>query len=391
MLRMASQPRWSDLYHAYGIATDTPRHLAALLGDHPQARDAALIHLFGAIIHQGTPWSATAPTARTVVAMLDDPRLDSTSRDAAWPTRASLLDFLALVGEAADYDVPEPQLLAAAHPNGRSDEVDLAVEAILVGSDDPWGDDVVVNALEARAVLDCRRIAPEIFDAVLAQLDHADARVRMSAANALRALVRNPALAPRVEQVRTRVESHARRASTDERAALVLTLGQLGCAPREFLADTHPGVRACAALAPALAGNASATEEILSALRDPAATETWFGVRLPQLDGRIRFALTEAAISRVDNFDALAPAAAAVARTATTYTVDRDWGPFLLAAFPDGVPASSRLSRAQRDFLVALVGNDELWNRRHGNAMSWFRRVGLRYDRAECARLAYPG
>src|SRR5689334_16305580 len=94
MLRMASQPRWSDLYHAYGVATDTPRHLAALVGDDPQARDAALVHLFGAIIHQGTPWSATAPTARAVVAMLDDPRLDSTSRDAAWPTRASLLDFL---------------------------------------------------------------------------------------------------------------------------------------------------------------------------------------------------------------------------------------------------------------------------------------------------------
>jgi hypothetical protein len=387
MLSMASQPHWSDLYHAYGVATDTPRHLAALVDQDVQAREAALVHLFGAVIHQGTPWSATAPTALAVARMLDDPRLDV--GEVGWPTRASLLDFLALVAEAADYDVPERELLAAAHPNGRSHEVDLAVEAILAGSDEPWGDEVVVNALEARAVLDCRRIAPEMFAAVLAQLDNADHRVRMSAANALRALARHPDLQEQRETVRAKLEDAAKRASTDERAALVLTIGQLGWAPREFLDDPHRGVRACAALAPALAGDPVATSEILAALQDPVATDRWFEVQLPQLDGAVRFALVEAALSRVDDFDVLAPAAEAVARNANKYTVDRDWGPLLVAAFPQPVLHSSELTDAQRRYLGALVTNDDLWDRRYGQPLNWFRRVGLPYDREECAHLAW--
>ena len=41
---------WSDLVHAYGTATDTPGHLAALTSLDPSAFD----HLWGAVLHQGT-------------------------------------------------------------------------------------------------------------------------------------------------------------------------------------------------------------------------------------------------------------------------------------------------------------------------------------------------
>jgi hypothetical protein len=51
---------WSRLLHAYGFATDTPAHLRALLTDDPEARRQALNHLWGAIIHQGTAWTATS-------------------------------------------------------------------------------------------------------------------------------------------------------------------------------------------------------------------------------------------------------------------------------------------------------------------------------------------
>lgn len=400
MLAMPLKPQWSHLYHAYGVATDTPRHLAALAAGDRRARAAALDHLFGAVIHQGTPWSATAPVALAVAELLAGTRLDRAARhrragsegggagEEARPTRAALLDFLALVGEAADYDVPEDDLVAAAYPAQRSADVDRAVDAILAGSDEPWGDETVVTALDARAVLDCRRIAPDLFGPVYAQLDHPDPRVRMSAGNALHALLRHPALEPQVRPVRALLLELAERAGPAERAACVLTIGQLGGRPQRFLADPHPGVRACAALAPGLAGNQAATREILTALQDPAAADSWFEVPLPQLEGKVRFALVDAALARVDDFTELLPAARAVARVASKYTVDRDWGPLLSAAFPAPAPEHDGLTEAQRSYLAALVANDELWDRRYGNPAYWFERVGLPYDREACARLA---
>jgi hypothetical protein len=395
MLAMPLKPQWSDLYHAYGVATDTPRHLAALVrGDH-QARAAALEHLFGAVIHQGTPWSATAPVALSVAGLLADPHLDrpargrraATADHGDRPTRAALLDFLALVGEAADYDVPEAELVAAAYPADRIDDVDRAVAAILVGSDEPWDDETVVSALDARAVLDCRRVAPDLFNPVLAQLDHADPGVRMSAANALRELLRHPALESEVRPVRARLLELAEQGDVAERAACVLTIGELGGRPTRFLADPHPAVRACAALAPALAGDPAATRQILAALQDPAGADSWFATRLPQLDGQLRFALVATALARVDDFAELLPAARAVARVASRYTVDRDWGPLLAAAFPTPVLDNGGLTEAQRGYLGALVANDDLWDRRYAPAASWFAQVGLPYDRDACARL----
>lgn len=57
---------WSKLHHAYGRATDTPEHLRALLRDDAESRKNALEHLWSAIIHQGTPWTATGPAALVV-------------------------------------------------------------------------------------------------------------------------------------------------------------------------------------------------------------------------------------------------------------------------------------------------------------------------------------
>jgi hypothetical protein len=395
MLAMPLKPQWSDLYHAYGVAVDTPRHLAALVGMDRRERAAALDHLFGAVIHHGTPWSATAPAALEVARLLAGSSLDRTERARRGaeaepderPTRAALLDFLALVGEAADYDVPEQDLLAAAYPADRTDDVDRAAKAIAAGSDEPWGDEVVVSALEARAVLDCRRIAPDLFGPVAAQLDHADPRVRMSAANALRPLLRYPELAPSTRPVRARLLEIADRAGTDERAACMITIGQLGGQPREFLADPHPAVRACAALAPALADDPAAIREILSALQDPVAVDHWFQLRLPQFSGSLRHALVDAAVARVDDFTVLLPAARAVAKVASKYTVNRDWGPLLRAAFPRAFDDKGQLTEPQREYLEALVANDELWDRRYSTAAYWFDRAGLPYDREDCARL----
>jgi hypothetical protein len=53
----------SRLHHAYSRAFDTPRHASALIAADRPARDAAIKHLWGAILHHGTSFTAAAPAA----------------------------------------------------------------------------------------------------------------------------------------------------------------------------------------------------------------------------------------------------------------------------------------------------------------------------------------
>lgn len=61
---------WSRLFHAYAPATDTPAHLNALIGDDPEAQLAALDHLDGAVLHQGTVYTVTPVAVRVVAGSL---------------------------------------------------------------------------------------------------------------------------------------------------------------------------------------------------------------------------------------------------------------------------------------------------------------------------------
>ncbi|GLW54079.1 hypothetical protein [Kitasatospora phosalacinea] len=64
---------WSGLEHAYGpAAPETPLKLAGLLSGEPAAAEAALDHLWGEVLHQGSLCSATAPVACYVAALLYD-------------------------------------------------------------------------------------------------------------------------------------------------------------------------------------------------------------------------------------------------------------------------------------------------------------------------------
>jgi hypothetical protein len=90
---------WSRLHHAYGRATDTPGHLRALLQDDLESREQAMSHLWSAIIHQGTPWTATGPAALVVAGLLSDERIDHVE-----PIRAGLLSFLVSVKVGLPYD-----------------------------------------------------------------------------------------------------------------------------------------------------------------------------------------------------------------------------------------------------------------------------------------------
>ena len=382
---------FDGLMHAYGAATDTAGHLAALTGDDTAAREAALGHLWSAIIHQGTPWTATPPAALEVAALIGDPRITDPE------LRADLLKFLAAVAEAAR-SVSDDDLAAMAAPPG------LDVDAVLAQGDDEdiWEDVAITDALYARAVLGCREIVPTLLAAAIAALADPAPPVRAAAAHAIGACGGGDASgleAAHLEGAHSEaahsegahleaahLDDLARAAGPDERAALVLAIGAIGRAPRRYLDDPHPGVRACAALAPALAGDPRATDELLAALTDPAATDDWFTQRPPQLHSRIRFALIGALIDRVGDPDRLLPAALAIAPIATAHTVDSDWGPLLRALFRGytGGP----LTTAQRRYLTALTENANLWNPTHGNASLLYHEVGLPYDRDECRTLA---
>ncbi|KXK62320.1 hypothetical protein AWW66_08800 [Micromonospora rosaria] len=368
--------RFATLLHAYGRATDTPGHLAALAGGDAASRNAALEHLWSAVIHQGTPWTATPPAAAAVAALINDPRLCGAA-DAA--LRANLLSFLAAVAESGR---SSPELADLADPAGV--DVDAALVAALDAGDEDevFADEVLANALYARAVLGCRDVVPTVLDAATAALADPAPTVRAAAAHAVS--VCRPALTGTATIAR-RLDALAAGAGPDERAALVLAMGELGLAPRAYLADPHPGVRACAALAPALADDPVATTEILTALADPVATDDWFTQRPPQLHSRIRFALVDAAVARVDDPDRLLPAALALAPIVSPHTVRGDWGALLRALFAGR--ADDPLSPAQRRYLGALVDNADLWDARNGSVGLAFRDAGLPHDRAACRAL----
>ncbi|MEJ3749998.1 hypothetical protein WEI85_42890 [Actinomycetes bacterium KLBMP 9797] len=393
--------QFATLLHAYGRATDTPAHVAALAGGDAAARSAALEHLWSAVIHQGTPWTATPPVAVAVAALIGDPRLSGAANA---DLRANLLDFLAAVAEAGQAYRDLDHLAAPADV-----DVDAALSALLAAGDEDevWADEALANALYARAILGCRDVVPAMLAVATSSLSDPESTVRSAAAHAVSACCavlaspseaetlgqrldtlgqRRDALGQRLDTFGQRLDALAAGAGPDERAALALAIGELGLEPRAYLDDPHPGVRACAALAPALADDPTATDEILAALADPAATDNWFTHRPPQLRTRIRFALVAAAVARVDDPDRLLPAGLAIAPIASRYSVSDDWGPLLLALFAGR--ASGPLSPAQRRYLGALVDNVDLWDPSHGNAHVVFREAGLPYDRAACRTLS---
>lgn len=164
---------YAALLHAYGLAVDTPGHLAALADDDPAARARALEHLWSAIIHQGTPWIATPPVALDVAALLTDSRVTDSC------LRAELLNLLAAVAEAGsitDRDLSEPDF-----------DVDAALAQALGDGDEEgiWEDERLQGALYVRAVLGCRQIVPALLATATAALSDPSPQVQAAAARTI--------------------------------------------------------------------------------------------------------------------------------------------------------------------------------------------------------------
>ncbi|MFF2780579.1 HEAT repeat domain-containing protein [Streptomyces sp. NPDC058052] len=348
---------WDALQHAYGSAEDTPSCLGQLLNEDPEVQAGALGMLDMSVLHQGSLYSSTPPTARFVAAILTHPRTLAEHEsffpwdDRTRPLRAALLDWLGQVVESASYG-EDP---------GSEGEYEEECE----------------DEDELEAIRACRTIRPELYDAVEPFLDDPHPHTREAALGTVTQLLKAPELAELIPRAAHRLRSVLEAdGSRRERSSAALALGAWGQDTTGLLDDPDPAVRACAALATGCAHLPRATAVLLEALQNPAEADHWFPDPLPQIDGWLRFTLMKAVLDRVDAFEDLAPAAMALIPLASDYTVDRDWGPLLVKAFPTGYSPGLPLSAAQRELLQAVTANDECWGN-IGNKFRWLRKAGL--------------
>ncbi|WP_351233816.1 hypothetical protein [Streptomyces sp. NPDC002133] len=115
------QTDWSAFEHAYLTEPPaTPDILAGLLDDDEYVQRAALGNLVHMVTHQNTIYSATAPAACFVIAILDHPRTMTSGvyfhDERCRPMRAALLEWLGDLADDATYTedgAGEPEDVAA--------------------------------------------------------------------------------------------------------------------------------------------------------------------------------------------------------------------------------------------------------------------------------------
>jgi hypothetical protein len=131
----------------------------------------------------------------------------------------------------------------------------------------------------------------------------------------------------------------------------------LGGRPEALLRDEHPGVRACAALAPEFSGDERATRELVAALQVTQDADRWFTGHLSRQEGWSHCDLAGPVAARADNLETVLPAALGLAAASNPFTYDRDLAPFVRLAFPQALTKRTVLTSAQRAFLGALMAN----------------------------------
>ncbi|GAA2387460.1 hypothetical protein [Streptomyces viridochromogenes] len=275
---------WSDLFHASGPAGDTPRHLAALLDDDARAFADGYSHLWSATLRrEGRAWPATAPTALLVVELLDNPLLgpdDPSLRDA-------MLAYLYEVGVAADLGDRAGEIrdrIQDRAPELRAWTVDyLAADAD--GRARMWQDGTGLGELVLdQAALACFDLVPALLRRTVPHLASERSRRRTCAAAAVGSLARHPAAAAQRPELLKELTSMARASdSSYDLATILIAIGHLGGDTRPWLTDRQPGVRVCAALAPDLADDATASQVLLELERSPQAFGKSFGDMAPPL------------------------------------------------------------------------------------------------------------
>jgi hypothetical protein len=276
---------WSGLFHASGPAGDTPRHLAALLcDDDAKALIDGYSHLWSATLRrEGKAWPATAPTALLVAELLDNPLLGPD--DPSLPD--AMLAYLYEVGVAADLGDRAAEIRSRV--KDRAPELRAWTAEYLSADPDGrarmWQDGTGLGELVLdQAALACFDLVPALLQRTLPYLASERARRGTCAAAAVGSLARHPAASAQRLELLEQLTSMARVAdSSYDLATILIAVGHLGGDTRPWLTDAHAGVRACAALAPDLAGDDTADQVLIELVRSPQDFSKSFGDLSPPL------------------------------------------------------------------------------------------------------------
>jgi hypothetical protein len=166
-----------------------------------------------------------------------------------------------------------------------------------------------------------------------------------------------------------------------------MRIGESGGEPRDWLDDEDPGIRGCAALAPALAGDRNATQVLRRLASSARAFDRalGFGGDSPALRyfvGPPRWALAEAVCDRVgDPQDVLEAAFTATPRAFRTSPCP-EVTPYLRVAFPHGWPRAGTGTATQLALVHQLTDRPELWNGNEQHRAATLRPLGLPDDLA---------
>jgi hypothetical protein len=165
--RLLVETEWSQVAHAYAPADDTFVHLANLISPDADQRVLAMEHLWTAVLHQGTIFSATAPAVRVIGALLADRRLVLSlptvfHRPSTQTMRSALLSFIAAVATSARYGGSDDDLASIQVPA----DLQVRLTQIIAGDQDAGPtehDDMLWEFVTAQSVADCRALAPELI------------------------------------------------------------------------------------------------------------------------------------------------------------------------------------------------------------------------------------
>jgi hypothetical protein len=262
-------------FHAYGPSVDDMVLLDALRqgDDRPQGPDepfwrAPYSFLMSALYCGGQLTPATVEGVRYLVRTIGEPGFGGDD-----PTlRHGVLWFLRNVAGVALAGVDRAGASRRDEPEVREW---LAVYLCEARSVLDWTEaDAPGQVLLAAARADCFDLLPDVFAPVEPLLAGPGPALRIHAASAAAMLSRHPDLVAHRPRL---LAYHLAECVSDDphhRASMLLGAGELDGAPRAWLRDPHPGVRVCAALAPALAGDSEAIAVLLAeAARNPAVID----------------------------------------------------------------------------------------------------------------------
>jgi len=362
-------------FHAYGPSVDDNALLEALRqgDDRPPEPDepfwrAPYSFLTSALYCGGRLTPATVEGVRYLVRTIGEPGFggdDPTLRHGAlWFLRNVAGVALAGVDRtaASRRDEPEVREWLAAYLREHRSVLD-------------WTEaDAPGEVLLAAARADCFDLLPEVFAAVEPLLAAPAPSLRIPAASAATMLSRHPDLLAHRPRLLAYHLAECASNVPHHRASMLLGVGELDGAPREWLHDPHPGVRVCAALAPALADDPEATAVLLAeATRNPAVIDmqAFKGMMALTILPHAAAVLAERLCRGISDVDRLLPAAIAAVPYGPTY-LDGGEGhwtavalcePYLRTAFPDGLPSPSAATPAQRRLAAAIARHDPVWER----------------------------